>query len=487
MCCVIAMLAGVMSGSTALAQDSFRLTGIVRDFREAQSGFNMGAGSFATVMGLVNASLGMDGRPVFSGSGRVMSASALDAAGRPVMAIAMPQQADVVTNFLVEGGSVVPQETFAVELKLIGAAIENGTYDLPVTAQVQIGNLLFEPFGPYLNPVAGNVNDVQTVTGHANPGTNPRTFRTSERFAAGSAVRITGRSWTRIKGSTGQSPSHWEPNYTVTSGSASTRMLVVRDGDEMPNYDPAYDQDAIEVYLAGYVDAEGRIDLSAHQVIYLFELGTSTGGDFQDLVVLATFVPDPSDFADPPPPAAPACVQVGGSPATLGAASSAGIASADGFQAWFADAPSVNMSQSHTIEFRSIGNGIYEHSSADFAPIDGKLFGNESAEHNRNFTFSFSASFTAVECGGQFFEFAGTGDAWAFIDGQLAMDLGGMNANSRQMIDLNRLGLDPNVPHDLRFFYASRANVTSPIRLRTNMVLSGQRGASLPGAAMMVD
>lgn len=487
---VIAGLAGLMVGAASLASapEGFKLAGIVRDFRADNRDFNLSdADDFGTVLGLVGSNLDQNGRPELAGNGRIVTASAVDAAGRPLMALSMPATGgEVVTDFDIDGGHLVPDEVFAVELKVIGAAIENGTYHLPVTAQIQIGNDTIEPFGPYMLPVAGNLNDNQDVTGRANVSSDRRTFRSTRTYPAGTAIGVTGRSWTRNRGANGLIDSHWSENYTVTSNSASTRMQVLRNGDKMPNYDPAYDQDSIEVYLADYVDDSGRIELADHQVIYLFELGTSSGGDFQDLVVLASLVPHPSDFGDEPPAPAPGCIAAGGSQAVLGSTSDAGIHNSDSFQQWFTDVPGVNMATTHTIEFTKVGD-VYVHTSADFAPIDASLFGNESASHNRNLTFSFGAEFECVACSGQFFEFNGAGDVWAFVDGKLAMDLGGMTTGARQVIDMDRLGLDPAVPHSIQFFYAQRADMEAPFSIRTNIVLNGQRGASLPGASIMAD
>lgn len=482
---IVAMLAGLSIGAGAMGQSAqgFKLTGVVRDFSMSHSDFNLAPGSVGvSVAGLVKASLGAQGRPEFTGSGRVRSSSAIDASGRPLMSLDVVGAGGVVTDFSISEGQVVPNQTFAVELKLIGAAIQNSSYHLPVTARIAIGSDVFEPFGTYASPVNGNVNDNQRVTGSKNPGANPRVYRASKTYPAGTAITVTGRSWLRRSGTSGLLDSHWSSYNTVASTSGSTRLRVLRDGDGVPNYDPMYSQQSIAQYLSAYIDSAGKIDLQAHQAIYLFELGN--GGDFQDLVVLASLVPNPQAFE---PAVAPPCVRPGGTVAMNGSASNAGISSSASFDQWFADVPGTNLSAVHTIEFVPVGNGIFEHRSDDFAPIDRKLFGNQSTSRNRNFTYTIQASFDSVACGGQFFEFSGMGDAWAYVDGTMVMDLGGMRNGARQVIDMDRLGLDPSRPHVIQFFYAQRADVVTPFVIRTNIGLRGQKGASLPSTAVQFD
>ncbi|MCZ6835373.1 MAG: fibro-slime domain-containing protein [Planctomycetota bacterium] len=145
------------------------------------------------------------------------------------------------------------------------------------------------------------------------------------------------------------------------------------------------------------------------------------------------------------------------------------------FNQWYNDVLGTNLSQVHTITLTRNWEGIYEVSLPEFYPIDDRLFGNEGKSHNSYFTYSFNASFTYIACSGQFFEFAGADDVWLFIDGELGLDLGGVQPGVSQIIELERLGLTDGQTYALQFFYAQRNPSTSRFSMRTNVVVIPQK------------
>ena len=65
-------------------------------------------------------------------------------------------------------------------------------------------------------------------------------------------------------------------------------VWVLKDGDDVPTVQGYNDQLDLSLYLSAYT-SDGKITLASNEIIYVFELGTSTSPDYQDLVVLISF------------------------------------------------------------------------------------------------------------------------------------------------------------------------------------------------------
>ncbi len=191
-------------------------------------------------------------------------------------------------SFDIDAGKVVPGTSFAASVEVLGAAISyGGQYAMPVTAAVQIGNDLYEPWGAYTNPEQGNVN--------ADAGSNPHPalYTIPESYPENVPITVKGMAWRKKwKRKRGRWIQSWVPYREIDSKNGDIYVKPLRNGDPVPKISGYLGQASIEDFIAPYIDDTGHVVLADNQVIYLFELGVtnlnSAAADFQDLVVLVT-------------------------------------------------------------------------------------------------------------------------------------------------------------------------------------------------------
>jgi fibro-slime domain-containing protein len=145
---------------------------------------------------------------------------------------------------------------------------------------------------------------------------------------------------------------------------------------------------------------------------------------------------------------------------------------AESFNQWFEDVAGVNEAEALTLTFSPGAGGVYTFQDSDFFPIDGRLLGNEGNQHNYHFTFELHTTF--VYNGGETFTFRGDDDVFAYINGHLVIDLGGVHTVQEESVDLDAqardLGISVGGEYALDFFFAERHTVESNFRIDTSIV-----------------
>lgn len=210
-------------------------------------------------------------------------------------------------DFEISGDETLVNEAFRVRIQVLGAAISMGAggYDMPVTAQLKIGDTTVEPWGEYDLPLDGNVNRDGTFV-----------YEPDQIFPPGS-IKVNARSWARKSGYQrvwqckknwrgreecgwvykqydGSENDHWTIHMEKDSDRIDNQLEVLEDDSSVPKISGFDGQTSAAEFVADYIE-DGRMKLDKNQSIYLFELGVndprSAAHDFQDMVVIVTMVP----------------------------------------------------------------------------------------------------------------------------------------------------------------------------------------------------
>jgi len=143
------------------------------------------------------------------------------------------------------------------------------------------------------------------------------------------------------------------------------------------------------------------------------------------------------------------------------------MTSAENFAHWYHDVPEENVTLEVVLALEEETPGFFVYHSDAFFPIDDVGFGNDRWMHNYHFTTHLHTSF--VYRGGEIFRFIGDDDLWLFVDGRMALDLGGLHEALEGTVELDTLGLVAGQRYFMDVFHAERRATESHYHIETTI------------------
>jgi fibro-slime domain-containing protein len=146
------------------------------------------------------------------------------------------------------------------------------------------------------------------------------------------------------------------------------------------------------------------------------------------------------------------------------------------FNQWYTSDDDVN--ETYLVYFALVpnGQGNFVFSSNKFFPLDGAGWGNSGLDGDmktpRNYSFTTEIHAKFKYNSGQTFTFHGDDDVWIFINGKLAVDLGGLHEDTMGSVNLDQqaaaLGITPGNVYSLDLFNAERHSYNSDFSIVLN-------------------
>lgn len=167
-------------------------------------------------------------------------------------------------QFVIRGDSVETTADFTANVKFLGTAWSSEYYDAPVNVSVRVNDTEVKAWEM--------VGDSNTTVG---------SYGVS-RQSAGTSISVQARG----------KESYWGGWRTTSATENSEYLVVLRDGDPVPNYDAGSGQQDVAAYAEPFIE-NGTVSLDDNQAIYLFDFNRQgpnhETADYQDAVVLVSF------------------------------------------------------------------------------------------------------------------------------------------------------------------------------------------------------
>lgn len=146
------------------------------------------------------------------------------------------------------------------------------------------------------------------------------------------------------------------------------------------------------------------------------------------------------------------------------------------FDQWFRDVKGVNKRIDSALEItRDDENSVWRFSDSTFFPLDGLGWNDTYYGLPHNFYFTLETHLEFFYEGGEVFTFRGDDDLWLYINGVLAIDIGGVHPVIERSINLDEaaayLGIEPGNTYTFDLFFAERHTSQSNFHFETNINL----------------
>lgn len=148
--------------------------------------------------------------------------------------------------------------------------------------------------------------------------------------------------------------------------------------------------------------------------------------------------------------------------------------SKEAFDQWYRSTPGVNDPYIVYLKFAKNGD-VYTFQSDSFFPLDPVNPGGTGTGKKNNHDFGFTTELHVefLYQGGEQFTFTGDDNLWVFVNGKLAIDLGGLHPPASGKLDLDadatKLGLEIGHTYPLDLFHAERHTNASNFRVDTTL------------------